>query len=340
MGVVGVVRSVDRLDRVAGSIGAVPTDEHAIVRGLWRAVDVFRVPGARLRRMVRCGCARDEVAHLVRRGRRSSRCSPAGPWPRRFDRVRTVRAYAIELVLGCAAILATRLVDHAWVITGGRQDDSRRSGPRPPIVGWAMLRGWRGGVARRLRSSPPCSFLEVVQPTAQHRHELDLRAAPRRVHRLLRRPGPRQPRDAGRGDASRRRPRRARPPGPHRPRRRPPDARLHPPPRPATSAVSRHVSAPWPASRSGSCARWSARPTSTRWAAPSAATRTCACCCATSRATSSISSSPPNRSSCRGGSADEVVAAVEAALDNVRKHAGDDARGVGAGRRRRRRGRR
>ena len=40
MGVMGVARSVDGL---AGLDRPVRTDEHSVVRGLWRAVDVFRV---------------------------------------------------------------------------------------------------------------------------------------------------------------------------------------------------------------------------------------------------------------------------------------------------------
>ncbi len=79
-------------------------------------------------------------------------------WPRR-----THRAYAVELALGCGAILATRLVDHDWVITGGAKTIPS-IWPSAAVVGWAILRGWRGGLLAATAVAA-ASFVEVVHPT-------------------------------------------------------------------------------------------------------------------------------------------------------------------------------
>jgi signal transduction histidine kinase len=77
--------------------------------------------------------------------------------------MRTVRAYTIELVIGCSAILATRLVDDPGVITAGAKTIPS-IWPTAAIVGFAVLRGWRGGVAAASIVAA-CSFVEVVEPT-------------------------------------------------------------------------------------------------------------------------------------------------------------------------------
>src|SRR6478735_4823754 len=78
--------------------------------------------------------------------------------------MRTVRAYTVELAIGCGAILATRLVDTPEVITGGAKT-LPSIWPSAAVVGFAILRGWRGGVAAACLVAAS-SFVEVVQPTA------------------------------------------------------------------------------------------------------------------------------------------------------------------------------
>lgn len=142
-------------------MGGPVADEHALVRGLWRAVDIFR--------WLALGYAahslwyrRDEVADL--------RLAVAilavlGAWTiaQTVRPMRTERAYAAELALGVAAILATRLVDHDHVIVGGAKT-LPSIWPSAAIVGWAILRGWRGGVLAATAVAA-ASFLEVVHPT-------------------------------------------------------------------------------------------------------------------------------------------------------------------------------
>ena len=158
MGVIGIARSIDRLDRLDRPVRA---DEHPVVRGLWRAVDVFRVL-ALAYAAYSLWLRRDEVANL---SVAVAILAVLAAWtvvqtvaPRR-----TERAYAIELVLGCAAILATRLVDHDWVITGGAKTVPS-IWPSAAIVGWAILRGWRGGVLAA-SAVAAASFLEIIHPT-------------------------------------------------------------------------------------------------------------------------------------------------------------------------------
>jgi signal transduction histidine kinase len=78
--------------------------------------------------------------------------------------MRTVRAYTAELAMGCAAILATRLVDTPEVITGGAKTIPS-IWPSAAVVGFAILRGWRGGVAAASLVAAS-SFVEVAEPTA------------------------------------------------------------------------------------------------------------------------------------------------------------------------------
>ena len=143
-------------------VSAVPLDEHVVVRGLWRAVDVFR-------------CLALAYAVWSAWERREEIANPTGAvvilgvlagWTivQTVRPMRTARAYTIELVIACSAILATRLVDSPEVITSGAKTIPS-IWPAAAIVGWAVLRGWRGGVAAAALVAA-CSFLEVVEPTA------------------------------------------------------------------------------------------------------------------------------------------------------------------------------
>src|SRR6476661_5228086 len=137
-------------------------DEHVVVRGLWRAVDVFRVL-ALVYAAYSVWERRAEVAHLsvaaVVLGVLAGWTAVQTVRP-----MRTVRAYTVELAIGCGAILATRLVDTPEVITGGAKT-LPSIWPSAAVVGFAILRGWRGGVAAACLVAAT-SFVEVVQPTA------------------------------------------------------------------------------------------------------------------------------------------------------------------------------
>ena len=137
-------------------------DEHVLVRGLWRGIDVFRwlaLAYATWAVWERHG----QIAHVA--GALAILGVLAG-WTlvQTVRPMRTVRAYTVELVLGCAAILATRLVDDPDVITGGAKTIPS-IWPTAAVVGFAVLRGWRGGVAAACLVAAT-SFVEVVQPTA------------------------------------------------------------------------------------------------------------------------------------------------------------------------------
>lgn len=137
-------------------------DEHALVRGLWRAVDIFRVLALVYAAYSlwerRAGIAHPSVAIVV--------LGVLAGWTaaQTVRPMRTVRAYTVELALGCGAILATRLVDTPEVITAGAKTVPS-IWPSAAVVGFAILRGWRGGVAAACLVAAT-SFVEVVQPTA------------------------------------------------------------------------------------------------------------------------------------------------------------------------------
>lgn len=136
-------------------------DEHVVVRGLWRAIDVFRC--------LALGYAVWSVWH-----RHEEIAHPAvavailavlTAWTiaQTVRPVRTIPVYAAELAIACGAILATRLVDHEWVITGGAKTVPS-IWPTAAVVGFAVLLGWRGGlVAAALVTL--ASLVEVQQPT-------------------------------------------------------------------------------------------------------------------------------------------------------------------------------
>lgn len=146
---------------LASSAGRALADDHAVVRGLWRVIDVFR--WLALAYAVWAAWERhDRIAH------------PAGAvavlavlaaWTLAVTvrPVREVRAYTVELAIGCAAILATRLVDDPEVITGGAKTIPS-IWPTAAVVGFAVLRGWRGGLIAAAVVAA-CSFVEVVEPT-------------------------------------------------------------------------------------------------------------------------------------------------------------------------------
>ncbi|WP_323098674.1 MacS family sensor histidine kinase [Intrasporangium sp. YIM S08009] len=136
--------------------------EHVVVRGLWRAVDVFRIL-ALVYAVYSVWERRAGVAHLsvavVVLGVLAGWTAVQTVRP-----MRTVRAYTVELAIGCGAILATRLVDTPEVITAGAKT-LPSIWPSAAVVGFAILRGWRGGVAAACLVAAS-SFVEVVQPTA------------------------------------------------------------------------------------------------------------------------------------------------------------------------------
>ena len=141
--------------------GAVLDDEHAIVRALWRAVDVFRCL-ALLYAVWSVWARHEEIANLS--GAVAILAVLTG-WTvvQTVRPMRTVRAYSVELAIGCGAILATRLVDSPEVIMGGARTIPS-IWPSAAIVGFAILRGWRGGVLAALAVAA-CSFVEVMEPT-------------------------------------------------------------------------------------------------------------------------------------------------------------------------------
>lgn len=146
---------------VAESTSAVLDDEHVLVRGLWRAIDVFR--WLALAYAVWSSWERHEqIAHL---DLAVAVLGVLAGWTLAVTLrpVRTVRAYTIELAIGCSAILVTRLVDDPAVITAGAKTIPS-IWPTAAVVGFAVLRGWRGGLAAASLVAAS-SFVEVVEPT-------------------------------------------------------------------------------------------------------------------------------------------------------------------------------
>lgn len=60
-------------------------------------------------------------------------------------RFRTTTAACLELLLACGAVLSTRLVDSPEVILAGAKT-LPGLWPAAPVVAWAVLRGWRAGM--------------------------------------------------------------------------------------------------------------------------------------------------------------------------------------------------
>ncbi|MDN5769065.1 MAG: DUF5931 domain-containing protein [Humibacillus sp.] len=136
-------------------------DEHAVVRGLWRAVDVYRCL-ALTYAVYAVWHRRDEivlpmVAVVV--------LAVLTAWTivQTVRPMRTVRAYAVELVIACVAILMTRVVDDEAVITAGAKT-LPSIWPAAAVIGIAILLGWRGGLVAAAIVTL-CIFVEVGTPT-------------------------------------------------------------------------------------------------------------------------------------------------------------------------------
>lgn len=141
--------------------GPTPIGEHAIVRGLWRGVDVFRCL-ALVYAVYSVWSRRDEILH------------PTGAvvvlvalavWTvaQTVRPVRTARAYGFELALACVAVLGTRLIDSEAVITAGAKTIPS-IWPAAAVIGFAILRGWRGGLLSAALVTL-CVFIEIGTPT-------------------------------------------------------------------------------------------------------------------------------------------------------------------------------
>lgn len=114
-----------------------------VVTALWRGVDVLRpiawlyaVYSAFLRQE---DFARPWLAWVV--------LGVLGAWTVGMVvyRTRNTRVVGLELVLACAAILSTRLVDTPEVIVGGAKT-LPGLWPAAAVVAWAVLKGWRAGM--------------------------------------------------------------------------------------------------------------------------------------------------------------------------------------------------
>jgi len=134
-----------------------------VVAALWRGLDVFRpiawlyaVYSAYVRHQ---DMARPWLAWLVLAG--------LGAWTLaaivRRTRSRTSREAGAELVLACCAILSTRLVDSPEVIVSGAKT-LPGMWPAAAVVAWAVLRGWRAGMLAAFLVAA-VDILEVGVPT-------------------------------------------------------------------------------------------------------------------------------------------------------------------------------
>jgi len=143
------------------SPGQVLADEHAVVRGLWRVIDVFRW----LALAYAAWAAWERHDRIAHPAAAVAVLAVLAAWTLlvALRPMRTVRAYALELTIGCAAILATRLVDDPAVITAGAKTIPS-IWPTAAVVGFAVLRGWRGGLVAAAVVAA-FSFAEVVEPT-------------------------------------------------------------------------------------------------------------------------------------------------------------------------------
>ena len=80
-----------------------------------------------------------------------------------FHRERTAAVVGVELALAVMAILATRVVDSDEVILGGAPTVPG-IWPSAAVVSWAVLKGWRGGVFGAAVVAA-ADLVEVVRPT-------------------------------------------------------------------------------------------------------------------------------------------------------------------------------
>jgi len=118
-----------------------------VVAALWRGLDVFRpiawlyaVYSAYVRQQ---DMARPWLAWLV--------LGVLGAWTVSMvlHRTRNSWVVGIELVLACGAIMSTRLVDIPEVIVGGAKT-LPGFWPAAAVVAWAVLKGWRAGMLAAL----------------------------------------------------------------------------------------------------------------------------------------------------------------------------------------------
>jgi len=130
---------------------------------MWRGLDVFRpiawvyaVYSAYIRHQ---DIMRPWLAWLV--------LAALGVWTLaslvRRTRSRTTREAGAELVLACCAVLSTRLVDSPEVIAGGAKT-LPGLWPAAAVVAWAVLRGWRAGMLAAFLVAA-ADILEVGVPT-------------------------------------------------------------------------------------------------------------------------------------------------------------------------------
>ncbi len=132
-----------------------------VVAALWRAIDVLRpiaLGWAAYGTSVRSGSmTRPWLAWAV--------LAVLAAWTvvLLLRRSRTPLVLGTELALAVLAILATRLVDTPEVIAAGAKTVPG-VWPAATVVGWAVLRGWRGGLfAAGVVAA--ADLLEVVEPT-------------------------------------------------------------------------------------------------------------------------------------------------------------------------------
>lgn len=113
-----------------------------MVTALWRGIDVLR-PSAWLYAVYSAFVRQEEMARpwlawVV--------LGALGAWTlgMLFYRSRNAMVVGIELAVACAAILSTALVDTHEVIVGGAKTVPG-FWPAAAVVGWAVLKGWRAG---------------------------------------------------------------------------------------------------------------------------------------------------------------------------------------------------
>ncbi len=141
---------------------ATPPAEPTVVAALWRGLDVFRPLAwlyaaysayARQHDMVR-----PWLAWLV--------LGVLGLWTVGviLHRTRSSWVIGVELILACGAIMSTRLVDTPEVIVGGAKT-LPGFWPAAAVLAWAVLRGWRAGMLAAFLVGV-ADFLEVGVATS------------------------------------------------------------------------------------------------------------------------------------------------------------------------------
>jgi signal transduction histidine kinase len=129
------------------ALAASTRTEPTVVTALWRGVDILR-PIAWLYAVYSTIVRHEELA---RPWLAWAVLGVLGFWTVAIFLVRTRNAWLVgtELLLGCAAIMCTRLVDLPEVIVGGAKT-LPGFWPATAVVAWAVLRGWRAGMLAAL----------------------------------------------------------------------------------------------------------------------------------------------------------------------------------------------